>query len=261
VQFAENGNLISGMGVDFRDLFNNGRPSLWVTAIEKETFPLYVNVGRGQFVEKTATSGLSMETFEMSGWSNAIVDMDNDGWKDLLVARANVQDNISMYSPRQHEEPMTVFRNLGNGRFRNVTSGAGEDFQKASAHHGLAVGDLDNDGRMDAVATVLNKGPAKIFHNTTQNGNHWILLKLTGAKSNRMGIGARVRLTAADGSVQYNHVTTSTGYACSSDARVHLGLGVSDTAKEIEVIWPSGVRQVLRDVAADRLVSVTEPAE
>jgi len=261
VQFAENGNVISGMGVDFRDLFNNGRPSLWVTAIEKETFPLYVNVGRGQFVDKTAASGLSMETFEMSGWSNAIADMDNDGWKDLLVARANVQDNISMYSPRQHEEPMTAFRNLGNGRFQNVTGGAGSDFQKPSAHHGLAVGDLDNDGRMDVVVTVLNKGPAKIFRNTTQNGNHWLLLKLTGTKSNRMGIGAKVRLTAADGSMQYNHVTTSTGYACSSDVRVHLGLGASDTAKELEVIWPSGIRQVLRDVRADRLVSVTEATQ
>jgi hypothetical protein len=260
VQFAENGNVISGMGADFRDLFNKGLPSLWVVAIEKETFPLFVNLGRGQFADKTAASGLSMETFEMSGWANAIVDLDNDGWKDLLVARSNVQDNISLYTPRQSEEPMTVFRNLGTGRFENVTATAGPSFRKPAAHRGLAVGDLDNDGRVDAVVTVLNIGPARIFHNTTQNANHWMLLKLTGVKSNRMAIGAKIRLTAADGSVQYNHVTTSTGYACSSDSRVHFGLGASASAREIEILWPSGIRQVLRDVAGDRLVSITEPA-
>jgi hypothetical protein len=111
---------------------------------------------------------------------------------------------------------------------------------------------------MDAVVSVLN-GDAKIFHNTTQNGNHWILLKLSGTKSNRMGIGAKIRLTAADGSVQYNHATTSTGYASSSDSRVHFGLGANAVAKEIQISWPSGIKQVLRDVAADRVVTVTEP--
>jgi enediyne biosynthesis protein E4 len=259
VAFPENGNVISGMGVDFRDVFNKGLPSLWVTAIEKETFPLFVNTGKGQFEDRTAASGIAMATYEMSGWSNAIVDLDNDGWKDLLVVRSNVQDNISMYSPRHYEEPGAVFRNLGNGKFDNVSAGTGADFQKPAAHRGMAIGDLDNDGRMDAVVSVLN-GPARVFHNTTARGNHWLLLKLTGTKSNRMGIGARVRVTAADGSQQFNHATTSTGYAGSSDPRVHFGLGASATAKEIEIVWPSGIRQVLRDVAADRVVAVTEPA-
>jgi hypothetical protein len=252
VAFPENGNVISGMGVDFRDLFNHGAPSLWVTAIEKEMFPIFANLGHGQFEDRTASAGLGMHTYEMSGWSNAIVDLDNDGWKDLLVARSNVQDNIATYSPRHYEEPTTAFRNLGNGKFQNAFSSAG------AAHRGLAVGDLDNDGRMDAVVTVLN-GPAEVLHNIGANGNHWILLKLIGTKSNRMGIGAKVRLTAADGAVQYNHVTTSTGYACSSDSRVHFGLGGARSAREIEIAWPSGTRQVLRDVAADRQVVVTEP--
>ncbi len=258
VQFPENGNVISGMGVDFRDVFNKGLPSLWVTAIEKESFPLFVNLGKGQFADKTSAAGLGRDTYEMSGWSNAIVDLDNDGWKDLMVARSNVQDSIALYSPRQYEEPVTVFRNLGTGRFQNVTATAGAASDKR-AHRGLATGDLDNDGRMDAVVSVLN-GQARVLHNTTQNANHWILLKLTGTKSNRMGIGAKVKLTTADGLTQYNHVTTSAGYASSSDSRVHFGLGASSTVKEIEITWPSRIRQVLRDVAADRVVPVTEPA-
>jgi hypothetical protein len=259
VQFPENGNVISGMGADFRDLFNKGLPSIWVTAIEKEGFPLFVNVGHGQFVDKTAAAGLALDTFEMSGWSNAIGDLDNDGWKDLMVARSNVQDNIELYSPRRYEEPASIFRNLGTGRFQNVSSTAGPDFAKPAAHRGLAIGDLDNDGRLDAVVNVLN-GQARVFHNTTRNTNHWILLKLVGTKSNRMGIGAKIRLVTADGLTEYNHVTTSTGYACSSDSRVHFGLGPSAVAKEIEVTWPSGIHQFLRGVAGDRVFEVTEPA-
>lgn len=258
VQFSENGNVISGMGVDFRDVSNKGLPSLWVTAIEKETFPLFVNVGRGQFADKTASSGLSIETFEMSGWSNAIFDFDNDGWKDLVVARSNVQDNISMYSPRQYGEPMALFRNLGNGRFQNTSASAGRTFQQGAAHRGLAVGDLDNDGRLDLVVSVL-AGQAKVFHNVTAGTNHWLLLKLVGTKSNRMGIGARIKVTTATGATLFNHVTTSTGYACSSDARAHFGLGAAEAAKEIEVLWPSGVRQVVRDVKPDRVLTLTEP--
>jgi hypothetical protein len=104
---------------------------------------------------------------------------------------------------------------------------------------------------------VLN-GPAKVFHNVTQNANHWILLQLNGVKSNRMGIGARIRLTGVDGAVQYNEVTTSVGYASSSDVRVHFGLGSAKAAKEIQILWPSGIKQVLRDVVGDRIVSITE---
>jgi enediyne biosynthesis protein E4 len=261
VAFGEAGNVLSGMGVDFRDVRNDGLPSIWMTAIEKQTFPLFLNLGHGQFSESTAVAALAMDTFEMSGWGNAIADLDNDGWKDLFVARSNVDENVHLFSPRTFEEPNSVFRNLGaagNGKFKNVSATAGPGFQLAGAHRGLAFGDLDNDGRIDAVVSVLN-GHAKIFHNTTQNANHWIMLKLSGTKSNRMGIGAKIRLTAADGSVQYNHATTSVGYASSSDSRVHFGLGANAVAKEIQVVWPSGIKQVLRDVAADRVVAVTEP--
>jgi hypothetical protein len=259
VALPEGGNVVSGMGVDFRDLFNHGMPDIWVTAIEKQTFPLWKNSGHGQFIEATSMAALGLSTAEMSGWSNAIVDLDNDGWKDLFVARSNVIDNVALFAPRPYEEPNSVFRNLGNGKFQNVTASGGAGLQAPAANRGAAFGDLDNDGRMDLVVSVLN-GRAKVFHNTTGGNNHWLLLKLTGTKSNRMGLGATIRLTRADGMVEYNHATTSTGYASSSDPRVHFGMGTSKTAREIAIQWPSGISQVLRNVAADQVLEVKEPA-
>jgi len=122
----------------------------------------------------------------------------------------------------------------------------------------LAVGDLDNDGRMDLVVTALG-ATVSVFRNITQTGNHWILLKLVGTKSNRMGIGARIQITTDDGRNLYNEATTSTGYASSSDPRVHFGLGSSRVIKEIEIRWPSGTRQLLHSVNVDRILEVIEP--
>jgi len=138
-----------------------------------------------------------------------------------------------------------------------VSAGAGPDLQKAAAHRGAAFGDLDNDGRVDAVVTVLN-GTVKCFHNISPGRNHWIALKLIGSKSNRMGLGAQIRVTSEDGTKQYNQATTGVGYACSSDPRPHFGLGASKTIREIEIRWPSGIRQTLRNVAADQILAVEE---
>jgi hypothetical protein len=255
VAYPESGAFISGMGADFRDVDNDGRPDIWHTAIEGETFPLFRNTGGGQFTETTMAAGLAHATRDMSGWSNGIFDFDNDGWKDLFVVRGNVQDNLALMSLRKSEEPNTVFRNLGNGKFQ--VADAGPDLAKAASHRGAAFGDLDNDGRIDAVVTVLN-GPVKYFHNVSPGGNHWILLRLVGTKSNRMGLGAQVVITTEDGAKQWNHATTSTGYASSSDPRVHFGLGPSKTVKDIEITWPSGIRQTLHNVPADRILTITE---
>jgi hypothetical protein len=258
VSYAADGETLSGMGSDFRDVNNDGLPDIWHTAVEREEFPLFINAGTGDFVDMTVASGLS-STVNMSGWSNGMFDFDNDGWKDLFVARSNALDNISVLKPTRHyPEPNAVFQNLGNGKFADVSSIAGPDFQGEAAHRGAAFGDLDNDGRIDAVLSVLN-GPAKILHNVSDNSNHWILLKLVGSKSNRMGIGAQIRMEAQDGSVQWNEATTAVGYASSSDPRVHFGLGQNKRIRTIEIRWPSGITQTLRDVGADQVLVVKEP--
>jgi hypothetical protein len=258
VAYPESGNAISGMGADFRDVDNDGRPDIWHTAIENESFPLYQNRGGGEFWEVTSTS-LLLKTRTMSGWSNGIFDFDNDGWKDLFVARGNVLDNVALFSARRYQEPNAIFRNLGNGKFQDVSEGAGPDFQKAAPHRGVAFGDIDNDGRVDAVVTVIN-GQAKYLHNISPRTNHWILLKLAGVKSNRMGLGAQIAVTAEDGTRQFNQVTTAVGYACASDSRVHFGLGASKSIRQIEIKWPSGIRQTLRNVAVDQILTIEEHA-
>jgi hypothetical protein len=259
VAYNEDGNVLAGMGVDFRDVNNDGLPDIWHTAIENETFPLYLNTGKGTFVNAGAPSGIANLTRPMSGWSNGIVDLDNDGWKDLVVARSNVMDNIEQISRHfRYAEPNSVFRNLGNGQFADVSATAGADFTRPAPHRGLAYGDLDNDGRMDLVVTAL-AAPVSVFRNVTETHNHWILLKLVGTRSNRMGLGAQIRVTTDDGRRLYNEATTSTGYAASSDPRVHFGLGESRLIREIEIRWPSGTRQILHDVTADRVMVVTEP--
>ncbi|HUB78094.1 MAG TPA: CRTAC1 family protein [Bryobacteraceae bacterium] len=257
VAYPDSGAYMSGMGADFRDIDNDGFDDIWATGFEGDTFPLFHN-RNGEFDEITGAAGIAGATRSMSGWANGIFDLDNDGWKDLMAVRGHVVDNIFVMTMRKPEEPNTVFRNLGNRKFQDVSGGAGADFGKPLAHRGVAFGDLDNDGRVDAVVSVLQDN-AQYFHNISRNANHWILLKLVGVKSNRMGLGAQVRITTANG-VQYNHATTSTGYACSSDPRVHFGLGAANVVNEIAITWPSGIHQTLRNVPADQILTVTEKA-
>ena len=260
VAYAPDGTTLSGMGSDFRDINNDGRPDIWYTAVEHQTFPLLINDGKGDFDDMTLSDGLDA-TKEMSGWSNGIFDFDNDGWKDLFVARANVLDNISELTPsRKYPEPNSIFRNLGNGKFADVSKTAGPDFQLEGAHRGAAFGDLFNDGHIDAVVSVLG-GQVKLLRNVSDTGNHWILVKLVGTKSNRMAIGAQIHITTEDGKQQWNELTTAVGYTSASDSRVHFGLGKNTHIKEIDIRWPSGIRQTLQDVAADQILTVEEPAK
>ena len=258
VAYSENGKAVSGMGAEFRDLDNDGLPDIWHTATELETFPLFQNRGDGIFLDVTGRSGLARPTLEMSGWSNGVADFDNDGWKDLFVARGNVLDNIAEFSTRTYAEPNSIFRNLGNMKFADVTAQAGPAMQVSEPYRGAVVGDLFNDGHMDIVVTVLN-GKARILRNVTANENNWVIFQLVGTKSNRMAIGAQLKITGDDGASQYDIVSTSAGYGASRDPRVHFGLGKFKTVKQLEIRWPSGVRQVLKDLPANRILRIVEP--
>jgi hypothetical protein len=251
------GRTYAGMGVDFADFNNDGWPDLVVTDLANQRYALYQNNGDCSFSYSSAAAGLDRMTLTHSGWGAKFFDYDNDGWKDLLIAQGHDLDTIELNFPNLHyREPMLLARNTGKA-FVDVSAQSGSVFQKPWVGRGLAVGDLDNDGRLDAVVTT-NDGPAHILHNETQTQNHWLLLKLVGHKSNRDAIGAEVKLDTPAGP-QYATVSTASSYLSSSDKRVHFGLGKYDTAGSIEIRWPSGIRQTIKDVRADRIVQIDEP--
>jgi hypothetical protein len=257
VAYTEDGVPVSSMGVDFRDWNNDGRPSLFVTALGGETFPLYRNEGNGLFTIDTYPAGIGFATFRMSGWGAGIVDFDNDGFKDLFSANSHVSANADI-DPQQHYlQANAVFKNLGNGTFADVSAQAGPAMQAHAAHRGCAFGDLNNDGKTDVVVSTIGS-PAELLYNASTDKNHWILIQTVGVKSNRDGIGTRIKVTGESGQVQYNHVTTAGSYASSSDKRVHFGLGADTSIKEIELLWPSGTVQTLRDVKADQVLKIVE---
>ena len=258
VAYNAYGKAIAGMGADFRDIDNDGRPDIFETAMFGEGFPLYRNLGEGQFQDVTAAAGLSALTSRSTAWGVGIFDFDNDGNKDLFTANADIFDNAMELAHRPFPLPNRVFRNQGNLAFEDVSSKAGASFQVPAPHRGAAFGDLNNDGRIDVVVTVLN-GPPEIWMNRSSNRNHWIILKLVGVKSNRDGLGTKAKVTTSLGT-QYNQATTACSYNSSSDKRVHFGLGSADVIETIELTWPSGIRQVLKKVKADQILTVTESA-
>jgi hypothetical protein len=257
VAFTEDGIPVSSMGVDFRDWNNDGKPSLFVTALGRETFPLFRNEGTGSFSVDTYKAGIGFASLKMSGWGNGIYDFDNDGFKDLFTANSHVSDNAADDPQQHYRQANAVFQNLQDGTFRDVSKQAGPDMQVRAAHRGCAFGDLNNDGKIDVVVSAIGDH-AELLYNTTTNNNHWILLQTMGVKSNRDGIGTRIKVTGESGLVQYNHVTTAGSFASSSDKRVHFGLGRDTRIKEIELRWPSGRIQVLQNVKADQILKITE---
>jgi hypothetical protein len=250
VGLNDDGRELSSMGADFRDLDNDGREDLVVTALINQTFPVFRNIGRGLFTDVTYPSKAGLISAPFSGWSMGIFDFDNDGWKDVFVAAGDVQDNTERLSSGKSCQQNLLMLNDGHGAFRGVPIGS------PSQNRGVAFGDFDRDGRVDAVVTRLNEPPV-LLRNTMGAGNHWLALQLVGAASNRSAIGARVTVRSG-GLTQVNHVTTSTGYACSSELPVRFGLGRSPHADSVEIDWPSGTRQTLTNVAADSLLTVRE---
>jgi len=252
------GQTYAGMGIDFADYDNDGWPDLMVTDLANQRYALYRNNRDGTFDYVSQSSGIGEISRLHSGWSLRFLDYDNDGWKDLLIAQGHDLDTIEKSFPQLHyREPMLLLRNTGK-RFVDVSPISGDIFHEAWVGRGMAIGDLDNDGRIDAVVTT-NGGPAHVLLNKTVTANHWITLHLIGHKSNRDGIGAVVKLTTNQGS-QWTTVTTSSGYLSASDPRVHFGMGSCARAVSIEIRWPSGLVQTLGDVKGDQQIEVNEPS-
>jgi len=247
VAFSDDGNAFAGMGVAFADYDNDGRPDIAVTNLALEKYALFHNEGGGQFRYASLSTGLAALTAHSSGWGVGLQDFDNDGWKDLFAAQSHVLDNVEkIQSGLRYLEAPALFRN-NRGRFEHSELTG----LPAVAGRGAAFGDLNNDGYIDTVVSVLG-GPPLVLLNRG-GPNHWLTLKLVGTRSNRDGIGAKVRAGN-----QWAYVTTSGSYLSASDARVHFGLGQAREAT-VEILWPSGTKQVLERVAADRIVTVKEP--
>ncbi len=256
VAFTEDGIPVSSMGLDFRDLDNDGRPDVTITALTNETYPLFVNEGEGLFVDATYSAQIGLSSNTMSGWGNGVFDFDGDGWKDIFTANSHVSENLELYREQRYKLPNAVFQNRSDGTFEHVGGDAG--LEAAAAHRGAAFGDLDGDGRIDVVVSAIAE-PAEILYNVSEPARPWILLRLVGTKSNRDGIGTQIKLTTESGAVQYNHATTAVGYAGASDKRVHFGLGDDERIREIELRWAGGEVQVFEDIAVDQVLEIREP--
>jgi enediyne biosynthesis protein E4 len=253
------GHAYAGMGVDFADYNNDGLPDLAISDLAYQKYALYRNRGDGTFVYSTDSSGLGAITFLHSGWGLRFLDYDNDGWKDLLVVQAHVLDTVELAYPQlRYRERMFLARNTGKG-FVDVSTESGAVFQEAWASRGLALGDIDNDGRIDAVVTT-NGGTAHILRNQTDSHNHWLLLNLVGHKGNRDAIGASVKIVSSQG-IQTGTVSTSGSYLSSGDKRLHFGLSHDALVQSLEVRWPSGIVQTLQNVKADQILRIDEPSK
>jgi hypothetical protein len=251
VSVPASGRPVSAMGTDFQDYDNDGWEDIHFTALSSETFPLFRNDRRGAFEETTQASGLAMLTVKSAGWCSVFVDVDNDGRKDLFTANSHANDRIDELEAITWKQSNSLFLNEGGGRFRD----AGRDSGLAAAaavHRGCGVADFDANGRVDIVVLALGSR-AELWSNESAPTNGWLAVRLVGTKSNRDGIGARV--IVGD---QVRTMTTAMGYASSSHARLHFGLGPSPAPVRVEVHWPSGAKQVVNNVKPDQTIEIRE---
>jgi hypothetical protein len=251
VSVPASGRPVSGMGTDFQDYDNDGWEDIHLTALSGETFPLFQNDARGAFVETTQSSGLAALTAKSSGWCSIVADIDNDGRKDIFTANSHANDRIGESEALGWKQANSLFINDGQGRFRDSTAASGLAGAVA-AHRGCGVADFNGDGRLDLVVLVLG-ARAELWQNDSSPDNRWLIVRLLGTKSNRDGIGARVAVGN-----QVRTMTTASGYASSSHAGLHFGLGTASEPVRLEIQWPSGARQVVENVKVNKVVEIRE---
>ena len=251
VSVPSSGRPISSMGADFQDYDNDGWEDIFLTALSGETFPLFRNDSRGAFVETTQSTGLAALTTKRSGWCAAFADLDNDGRKDIFTANSHVNDRIGESEAVGWQQANSLFVSEPGGRFRDATAGSGLG-NAAAVHRGCGLADFDGDGRVDVVVLVLG-GRAELWKNDSASTNRWLIVRPVGTKSNRDGIGARIIVGG-----QVRTMTTAVGYASSSHAGVHFGLGAGTEAVKLEIEWPSGTKQVVDGAKVNQVLEIRE---
>ncbi len=256
IGYSEDGIARAGMGVDAGDYDRSGYPSVLITNFSNQMLALYHNERNGLFVDEAPRSDVGHASLLTLGFGCFFFDYDLDGWLDIYIANGHIEDAIERVQPRvRYAEPPHLFHNLGDGKFKEVTASAGASFAAARVARGAAYGDINNDGTLD-VLVATNGGPAALFRNTG-TANHSLRIKLTGTKSNRDGIGAVVRVTAGN-DTQSQVLRSGSSYLSASELIVTFGLASHTQADAVEIRWPSGQSDHLKNVAADQIVTVEE---
>jgi hypothetical protein len=245
------------MGVALCDYNHTQRFSVFLTTFEDQAATLYNNDGGMNFTDVSSAAGIALPTVKILKWGIGCEDFDNDGWPDIFIVSGHVYPQVDTLSAGgKYREPKTVLQNNGNGTFRDVSQQAGPALMIPEPSRGAAFGDLDNDGRIDVVVENID-GKPMILRNTSPQENHWVTLRLAGKHSNRMAIGAKVKITAG-GTIQVGEVRSGGSYLSQNDPRLHFGLGKAGKVDKVEIRWPSGESSTFREINADHFYLLNE---